>query len=822
MTGDSDRQFITNAPSGSSESGGPASLDALLYDYAKDYPEQAARINQLIHNQRRQIDDLDRSLRETRRDLEATRSRYAELYDFAPIGYFTLDQAGLVLEVNLTGAVMLDTEVSRLLNRRFSRYIAGADYAIYQRFIQRLFTLRTPQFCELRLVDRSEFPLDARLEGTLLPRQPGDGGLRCRIAISNIADHKRAQTALATTQHHLHTIISHIPVILFVLDQDGKFTLAVGRALETLRLKAHEITGQSIYNIFSHQPDLLADVRFVLDGNALHTLRQIDGRTFETFYNPIHTDTGQAQGLIAVSADVTEREQALVALRRSEERFNLAVQGANDGIWDWNIITGEAYYSPRCKNLLGYQDDELPNDRQAFIALIHPDDTSAAQATLTGYLDGVIPSYQVEYRARHRSGEYRWIMSRGACIWDEQQRPYRMVGTLTDITDLKRAEHFEHEQRILAEALRDTAAALSSSLDVDEVLNLILSQVERVVPHYFAAVSFISDNQVQTARQRSADGNPPPQIAAPCPIDSVPYLAQMVRSQQPITLDNTRHPNRWKFPRLSRALRAYLGAPIIREGTVIGFIELYSHRGETYTSSHVQRLRIFADQAAIAINNARLHEQAQQYAAIMERQRLARDLHDAINQTLFSASVIAEALPRVIERTPDRAEQLALELNRLTRGALSEMRSLLVELRPESIEKAGLAELLPQLCEAFSARTWSQVTQHIVQTTPLPPDVKEVFYRVAQEALNNIAKHARATDVLLRLSEDSGRMPAGRVELRISDNGRGFDSDQSEASYGFGLAIMRERAESINADFEVRSQPDQGTEVRLVWHFPQQ
>jgi signal transduction histidine kinase len=337
------------------------------------------------------------------------------------------------------------------------------------------------------------------------------------------------------------------------------------------------------------------------------------------------------------------------------------------------------------------------------------------------------------------------------------------------------------------------------------------------VPHYFAAVTFISDNLVQTARQRATDGSPPPpQTVAPYPIVSVPYLAHMVRSQQPITLDNTRHPNRWKYPRLTRALRAYLGAPIIREGTVIGFIELYSHRGETYTSSHVQRLRIFADQAAIAINNARLHEQAQQYAALMERQRLARDLHDAINQTLFSASVIAEALPRVIERTPDRAEQLALELNRLTRGALSEMRSLLVELRPESIEKASLAELLPQLCEAFSARTWSQVAQHIVQTKPLPPDVKEVFYRIAQEALSNITKHARATDVLLKLSEDGGR-----VEMCISDNGRGFDNDQSEASYGFGLAIMRERAESINASFDVRSQPGQGTEVRLVWHFPE-
>jgi len=791
------------------------SISDLLNDYAKHNPDRAAEVANLLRTQRRHINELDRHLRETRRELDATRTRYTELYDFAPIGYFTLDQAGLVLEVNVTGAVMLDTEVSRLLNRRFSRYVAGADYTIYQRFIQRLFTLRTPQFCELRLLDRSELPFDARLEGTLLPRQPGDGGPRCRIAISNIADHKRAQIALATTQHHLQTIISHIPVILFVLEPDGKFTLAVGRALETLNIQSHEIVGRSIFSVFAHQPDLLADVRFVLGGNALHTLREINGRIFESFYNPIHTEDSQKHGLIAVSADVTEREQALAALRRSEERFNLAVQGANDGIWDWNIAADTIYYSPRCKNLLGYPDDRLANDRQTFDALIHPDDAQAAHATMTAYLNGAIPSYQVEYRARHRSGEYRWIMSRGACIWDENQRPYRMVGTFTDITDLKRAERFEHEQRILAEALRDTAAALSSSLDVDEVLNLILSQVERVVPHYFAAVTFINDNLVQTARQRSTDGSPPPpQTVPPYPISSVPYLAQMARSQQPITIDSTRHPNRWKHPRLSRVLRAYLGAPIIREDAVIGFIELYSHRGETYTSSHVQRLRIFADQAAIAINNARLYEQAQQYAALMERQRLARDLHDAINQTLFSASVIAEALPRVIERTPDRAEQLALELTRLTRGALSEMRSLLVELRPESIEKAGLAELLPQLCEAFSARTWSNVTQHIVQTRPLPPEVKEVFYRIAQEALSNITKHARATDVLLKLTEIGER-----VELCISDDGRGFDTDQSAASYGFGLAIMRERAESIGASFDVHSQPGKGTEVRLVWRF---
>src|SRR5690606_20266344 len=136
-------------------------------------------------------------------------------------------------------------------------------------------------------------------------------------------------------------------------------------------------------------------------------------------------------------------------------------------------------------------------------------------ATLEDYLQGELHEYQVEYRALHKNGQYRWIMCKGACIWDAGKRPYRMVGTFSDITELKRAEQMEYEQLVLAEALQDTAAARSSSLDCDDVLDMILLQVERVVPHDFASIPLIAGVTAQTVRQRRTDGRQVPRYNIP-------------------------------------------------------------------------------------------------------------------------------------------------------------------------------------------------------------------------------------------------------------------------------------------------------------------
>jgi signal transduction histidine kinase len=219
----------------------------------------------------------------------------------------------------------------------------------------------------------------------------------------------------------------------------------------------------------------------------------------------------------------------------------------------------------------------------------------------------------------------------------------------------------------------------------------------------------------------------------------------------------------------------------------------------------------------------RLAEKAQELAVVEERQRLARDLHDAVSQTLFSASLIAEALPELWQASPDEGQKLLVKLRQLSRGALAEMRALLMELRPAALAEASMKDLLRQLGQAASGREGIRVRVTADEPCELPLEVRITLYRIAQEALNNVVKHAQASQVDVTLCctsppQAEGR-PAGqggRVELCIRDDGVGFDPGAVSQDH-LGLGIMRERAESIHARLEVESEPGCGTQVKVVW-----
>ncbi|WP_392531698.1 sensor histidine kinase [Nostoc sp. C117] len=204
-------------------------------------------------------------------------------------------------------------------------------------------------------------------------------------------------------------------------------------------------------------------------------------------------------------------------------------------------------------------------------------------------------------------------------------------------------------------------------------------------------------------------------------------------------------------------------------------------------------------------------ERLRKIAVELERNRLARDLHDSVSQTLFTMATIAEALPRVWQRNPEVAQQGLDELAQLTQGALAEMRNLVIELRPSGLTDKPLGELLQQLIKGILGRASLQIITTVEGDRPLSDDVKLVFCRITQEALNNIIKHAKATQVSVSLHGDSQG-----IVLRIIDNGCGFDYNKIPSGH-LGIAIMKERAEFIGAIFHLSSYPGKGTEIVLSW-----
>ena len=253
-----------------------------------------------------------------------------------------------------------------------------------------------------------------------------------------------------------------------------------------------------------------------------------------------------------------------------------------------------------------------------------------------------------------------------------------------------------------------------------------------------------------------------------------------------------------------------ISVPLIAKGAVLGMISLGSRTVRNVTPEELSLLAAIGQQTGVAVENACLYEQAEEAAATAERNRLARDLHDAVIQTLFSASMIANVLPRIWKRNPDEGQRRLEELHQLTRGALAEMRTLLLELRPSALIESPLDDLLRQLGEATTGRARLPVAVEIKEECSLPPDVKVALYRIAQEALNNVCKHAAASQVTVSLD------CVEQVELRIQDDGCGFDPSLTPSDH-FGIGIMQERAEAVGAKLTVQSEIGRGTQVLVTW-----
>jgi signal transduction histidine kinase len=264
-------------------------------------------------------------------------------------------------------------------------------------------------------------------------------------------------------------------------------------------------------------------------------------------------------------------------------------------------------------------------------------------------------------------------------------------------------------------------------------------------------------------------------------------------------------------------------AVLLLVGVVIGAyrwrvrsIEARSRELEAEVQQRTAELRQEIAQRAQAEEALRQSEMDK--AVTAERNRLARELHDAVTQTLFSASLIAEVLPRMWQADPEKGRQQLEDVRLLTRGALAEMRALLIELRPGALAQANMRDLLGQLGRAMTGRTGVPVRVAAQGDGSLPPAVQLAFYRIAQEALNNVAKHADATQV-----EVEFQCEAGRVRLAIGDDGRGFVPGQGDFDLAgvppghFGLGIMRERAAAIDADLRLDSQVGAGTRVVVEW-----
>ena len=419
------------------------------------------------------------------------------------------------------------------------------------------------------------------------------------------------------------------------------------------------------------------------------------------------------------------------------------------------------------------------------------------------------------------------IESDECCTFDDSD--LAVFQSLADQTAIaiENARLYEDTTDQVAEltALQETARALASTLELEGLLSLIIQQATSLLKADGGMINLVRDDE-PVDEVVAAVGLTTATVGARSRLDSS-LSGWATLNNEPVIVNQVDQDDRVSRRGVGSSLisevQSAAVAPLVAKNEVMGTLIVVgttAGKGD-FEDSELQALVAFANQAAIAIENARLYSRAGQMAALEERARLARDLHDAVTQTLFSASLIAEALPIVWKEDPVEGDQLLQELRQLNRGALAEMRSLLMELRPTALESAELPDLMRQLGEAIVGRSGIKVQVETEGDCVVPTNVHVTIYRIAQEALNNIIKHANASqiEVFLKCTE-SGHSQNGAVtrtlELRVHDDGQGFDLAQDSAD-GLGLKIIRERVDSIGARLELKSEPGEGTTLSVIW-----
>ena len=380
------------------------------------------------------------------------------------------------------------------------------------------------------------------------------------------------------------------------------------------------------------------------------------------------------------------------------------------------------------------------------------------------------------------------------------------IGVAIENARLFEAEQRRAEQfRVIGELGRD----ITSILDVDELLAQMVKLIKDAFGYYQVSIGLIEEGQVVS---RAGAG----------PLSDVYQSMRLTVGQegiggwvaqhgQPLLVPNVSQEARYYCIPEAAQIRSELTVPMNTKEATIGVLDVQSRRVNAFDERDLMVLQALANQAAIALENAQLYEQAQHIAALEERQRLARELHDSVTQALYGVTLYAEASARLLSagNITLAADHLE-ELRQTAQEALREMRLLIFELRPSLLEEKGLIPALQARLETVEGRAGLQTSFKVEGEIKLSPELEGELYRIAQESLNNALKHAQAHSISVILRRDGPCMA-----LEIADDGIGFDPKTAGEVGGLGLPGITERVAQLGGRLTIESQPDKGTRIMV-------
>ncbi len=754
-----------------------------------------------------------------------------------------------LLHVNRALAEWWGSTKEQVVGRNFRQVAPPAESEHLTPYLRQVVASGQTVTHEFQTVGAAEQALVGQVN--CVPHLDEQGNIQGLVVLTlDVTEQRQSELELRTQQQRLDLIIDNVPAYIVYTDAEWNILHANRAYAGFWGRSKEEIVGKTVKEVASPRAyqELAGYLQQVAASRqAVSWEGQVASAASQTYvmwrtYVPHLDEQGNVAGFVALIQDVTAQRQAEEALRASEERYRIVIENMHEGVGMVDAAGNLTYANDRLCEMVGRTRDELIGQSSA--QLFFGQEQERHLDRLAQRRAGISDTYESVYV--HRDGAHVPVLISASPMRDAEGKYKGSFAVMTDITAQKRAEQAlleakeaaeaaqeaaelarleeqkrrqesERRQR-LAEGLADVLGALNAKRPLDDVLNLVVRQARQLLAGQAAAIYGL-EGPDSALRVHATQGRIGALFSETSSLAIHAVLEEAIARRRPVASAELpagagRGPDvnrQTDLPSQTAGQESFLAAPILLADRAYGALVVYRAGRRLITAEDKELTALMAAQAALAVENTRLRAEAEEAAITAERTRLARELHDSVTQALFSASLISETLPRVWERYPQEGRRALDELHRLTHGALAEMRTLLLELRPAALQGQPLDTLIAQLADALPARTRMLVFTTTSGDLTTPEDIKLAVYRIAQEALNNVVKHAHASQVRISL-----RGEPDHVTLSVDDDGRGFDPSGGKP-HQLGLGIMHERARAVGAQLSVESQLGQGTKITVSW-----
>jgi PAS domain S-box-containing protein len=652
--------------------------------------------------------------------------------------------------------------------------------------------------------------------------------------LANAIQRKQAEDHLAYQAHLLDTVHDAI----FAMDENLVLTSWNKGAERLYGWKEGEVLGRRAVEItrtdFSEEELLEFGRRLAEAGYISYELTQHhrDGHPIYIEGNSmaLRSEEGDITGYLTVNRDITDRKEAERALSESEQRFRQLSENIQEVFWMTNGDGDEILYvSPAYEKVWGRKLADLYADPGAWEAAIQPLDRERVKAVFTPekLMRG---EYDIEYRITRPDGSMRWIRDRGFPVRDEDGRFYRIAGIAEDITEQRQTEDVLQHHADRLKILHEIDHSILAAESLESIAEAALRCMGELIPYKRSSVVLFDYDYregIISAIHACDEDRLLPGTKVPIGIfgDLEKLRAGEIFEVEDLEAISLPVPAMQLLQ--TRGYGSYVCLPLITRDELFGVLNMGFEQSGRLPADLIQVAREVADSVALAIQQTRLFNRVQDgskrlrelsrqvvTAQEQERRRVSRELHDEASQALMALKISLDMLQRDLPAEADSLHQRAEEALGLADETMEGIRLLAHDLRPPELDAVGLDPVLEDYCREFGRRARFDVDYRGTRLPALPDEISIGFYRVLQEALTNILKHAHARHVQVALS-----CVAGAITLSVADDGHGFDlaaDHEFPDGHGIGLLGMRERVELLGGRLEVQSHPGQGTRVQAT------